>query len=211
MSTMTYTTLTTDLKALTNRATPKDPILKDMLPRIIERSQREIVADLKLQGYETTLKTKLPKNESILAKPERYRQTISMHIKLGASRQPLFARSYEYLRAYWPDADLTDRPMFYADHGDAHWVFGPTPAFDYELEIKVYLLPLILSEKNQTNWLTHEAPELLFARCLRNLSEAAEEWKDVDRYQALYTERLGALGAQDMAKIMDRTAQREKP
>ena len=145
---------------------------------------------------------------SVYPKPDRYRETISFAIVDGSTRRQLFGRSYEYVRAVWPDESETGKPEFYAAHGDTHWLIGPTPDAAYPMEIKIYQLPELLSPANQTNWLTDEAPSLLRYRAMMELNILVKNPGRVQEFQGLYADRLRAFGGEDMAKVMDRAAER---
>jgi hypothetical protein len=210
-TTTTYTSLFSDLQGYADKGYPSDTTTYAQIPRIINLSEREICTDLQLQGYEKTLLSTLQYETCIYAKPDRYRRTLSMSISTATGRKFLYPRSYEYLRMLWPDESEITEPEFYADHGDGHWLVAGTPDDDYDWEIKVYMLPQLLSESNQSNWLTIEAPDLLLSRALRNLAEFTRRYDDVARYDARYKERLASLAGQDMKKLMDRAAARETP
>jgi hypothetical protein len=207
----TYTSLIGDLRAYSDKGYPSDPTTYDQLPRIVNLSEREIIADLQLQGYERTLRGTLAAGTAVYAKPDRHRRTLSMSIITDTGHKFLYPRGYEYLRAFWPAESTEEEPSFYADHGDGHWLIAGTPDEAYDWEVKAYLMPELLSDTNQQNWLTIEAPDLLLSRCLRNLAHFVRNGEDVARFDAWYQERKASLAGQDMKKILDRAAARETP
>lgn len=208
-TTLTYATLLDDMRDYADRGRVGDDVIRNQLPRLVNSAERAIITDAKLQGYERTLTQALAAGTSIYAKPDRFRETLSVSIVDNGARRPLFARSYEYVRAYWPDESETALPLFYADHGTGHWLIGPTPDAAYGAEIKIYQLPELLSEANQTNWLTDEAPTMLRYRAMMELAVLSKDPQRAAEFRELYRERLAAFMGEDMAKIMDRAAARD--
>ena len=208
-TTLTYASLLDDMRAYSDRGRTGDTTIRDQLPRLINSAERAIITDAKLQGYERTLTQSLEAGKSVYAKPDRFRETISVAIVQDSARRPLFARSYEYVRSYWPDESETALPLFYADHGTDNWLIGPTPDAAYGMEIKIYQLPELLSEANQTNWLTDEAPTMLRYRAMMELAVLSKDPQRAAEFRELYRERLAAFMGEDMAKIMDRAATRD--
>ena len=163
---MTFDELQTDIQNYLERGASAAvaPIVYEQIPRLITLAERRISADLKIEGFIQAVTTTLQTGVSVYPKPDRWRKTISMNFGTGTGnldRTPIFARSYEYVRNYWPDESQTDQPKFYADYNYNNWLIGPTPDQDYPIEILYYELPALLSTTNQTNWLTNYAPQLI--------------------------------------------------
>jgi hypothetical protein len=210
---LTYTSLLTDLAAYMDRGPASDAKVNAQLPRLINLAERNIVTDLKLQGYERTLTRSMASGTSIYVKPDRWKATVSMTIinTTTGDRAVLSPRSYEYIRAYWPDESETGTPKFYAEHGATHWLIGPTPNAAFGWEVKIWQMPPLLDASNTTNWLTDEAPGLLLDCCLRELAKMTKRWEDFARHDASYKEKLAAFRVEDVKKMMDRAAKREGP
>jgi hypothetical protein len=210
--TLTYSTLFADLQNYSGKgkSSTNETVIYNQIPRIINHAERCIVTDLKLQGYEKTFIAAMETDVSVYAKPDRWKETISMQIVHPTTnrRYPLFPRSYEYIRRVCPNEATTGLPLFYADHGATHWLVGPTPDLDYGFELKVYQMPAALSDDNGTNWLTDEAPQLLLACALREFAKFIG-WARATEFDADYKMHLAAFGREDMKKIMDRAAERE--
>lgn len=211
---LTYESLIADMRGYSERGREGDQIVIDQIPRLINLAERNIVADLKLQGYEATLASTLTVGQSIYAKPDRWRETVSMHIGACCDFEEftlLRQRSYEHLRAFWPNGTLTGQPRFYAEHGPDHWLIVPTPDQAYPWQLKAYLQPKMLGEDNDTNWLTEDAPQLLLHRALFELYTFLRDSAGAAMHKGLYTEALQSLTRQDVKKIMDRAAERDAP
>lgn len=205
---MTYNSLLDDVRSYLERGftLESDKLVFDQLPRLITLAERRIATELKILGFLRPVNTVLQVGVATYLKPDRWRDTVSMNIG-GA---PLFSRSFEYLRNYWPDLSAVGTPEFYADYDYTHWLIIPTPSAAAELEILYYEQPALLGDDLQTNWLTEYAPNaLLYATLL----ESAPFLKDDTRiatWQAMYDRAAQALSGQDMSRILDRTANRSE-
>lgn len=214
-TTTTFTTLKDDVRAYLERGSTlaSDPVVFNQIPRLINLAERRIARELKVQGFQTTVTGTMVPGQSVYDKPDRWRQTISINFGAGtgnADRTPLFPRSYEYVRAYWPDESQTGQPQFYADYDYDHWLIVPTPAQAYPFEVLFDGLPQLLDEENQSNWLTEYAPEMLL---YGTLLEATPFLKNDDRigtWQAFYDRAAAALSGEDISKILDRAAARKE-
>lgn len=211
----TFTTLKQDVQRYLERGATlaADPIVYEQIPRLINLAERRIARELKIQGFINVVTTTVQSGQSVVPKPDRWRDTVSVTIGTGAennTRKSLFSRAYEYMRTYWPDATSTGEPVFYADYDYNHWLLAPTPDASYPLEILYYQLPQLLDEENQTNWLTENAPELLL---YGTLLEATPFLKNDDRiavWQNMYDRSAAMLNGEDLAKILDRSAVRKE-
>ena len=164
-TTTTFTTLKDDVRRYLERGATfaTDPVVYEQLPRLINLAERRIARELKVQGFINVVTDTLTAGTSVYAKPDRWRDTVSINIGTGVGntkRKVLFTRSYEYLRTYWPDESETDEPVFYADYNYEHWLIAPTPDANYPFEVVYYEQPPLLDEENQSNWLTEYAPQI---------------------------------------------------
>lgn len=203
---MTFTSLQEDLRRYLERgfSESSDPYVYEQLPRLINLAERKIARELKLQGFLRFIQTTLQAGVSVLEKPDRWRDTVSMTL----NGQPIFARSYEYLRSYWPDAAMTATPEFYADYDYSHWLIAPTPSAVLPVEIAYYELPRPLDEENQTNWLTTYAPNVLLYAALLEATPFLKNDERIPTWQAAYDRAAQALSGEDLGKILDRSATR---
>lgn len=211
----TFTTLQQDVRRYLERGSSlaADPVVFEQIPRLINMAERRIARELKIQGFINVVTSTLTPGQSVLDKPDRWRDTVSIAIGTGVTsddRAPLFGRSYEYVRAYWPNSTERSQPLFYADYDYNHWLVVPTPDAAYPVEIIYYQLPPLLDEEHQTNWLTDNAPEVLL---YGTLLEAAPFLKNDERipvWQNMYDRAAAMLNGEDLGKILDRNAARKE-
>lgn len=221
---MTYSSLFADLQNYLERGTASDTIVINQLPRLINLAERAIATKLKIQGFITPVVSSLIAGTSVYQKPNGWRQTVSMNYGEVSTpdplaqnyRVPLFPRSYEYCRGYWPDANITDStlvniPKFYADYDYNNWLIVPTPAINYPWEVNYYQQPPLLDNSNQTNWLTDFAPNLLLYRALMEAAPFLKNDERLQVWQAMYQEQLDTVDMQDLQKVAGREAVRSKP
>jgi len=212
---MTFTSLKQDVQRYLERGDTlaSDPIVFEQIPRLINLAERRIARELKIQGFINVVTAQLSAGNPVVAKPDRWRDTVSMFIGTGAdnnSRTALYTRSYDYLRSYWPDATETAQPIFYSDYDYNHWLVAPTPDVDYPIEILYYQLPPLLDEEAQTNWLTENAPEILLYATLLEATPFLKNDERIPVWQNMYDRAAGMLNGEDLAKILDRSATRKE-
>ena len=210
---MTFTSLQQDVRRYLERGSVTDPIVYDQLPRLITLAERRIARELKIQGFQTVVNTTLQAGLAVYPKPDRWRDTISMNVGTGANyntHSPIFTRSYEYVRSYWPNETETGTPIFYADYNYSNWIFAPTPDANYPLEVLYYELPPLLDDTNQTNWLTEFAPNILLYGVLVEATPFVKDDERVQLWQAYYDRALAAINGEDLQKIMDRSVNRRE-
>ena len=205
---MTYDSLLEDVRRYLERGftAESDRIVYEQLPRLITIAQRRIARELKIQGFIRPVQTNLQAGVAVYAKPDRWRDTISMTV----GGKPIFARSYEYLRSYWPDEAETGIVQFYADYDFQHWLLAPTPSTAGVLEIVYYEQPPLLGDDLQTNWLTEYAPDLLLYATLLEATPFLKNDERIQVWQALYDRAAQALTGEDMKRITDRSAVRNE-
>jgi hypothetical protein len=205
---MTYDSLLVDVRRYLERGFTQesDQIVYDQLPRLVTLGERRIARELKIQGFIRAVTTPLSTGVAVYLKPDRWRDTVSMTV----TGSPIFARSYEYCRSYWPDEAETGSPQFYADYDFQHWLITPPPDANYDLEVLYYEQPALLGDELQTNWLTDYAPDLILYATLLEASPFLKNDERVGMWQAMYDRSAKALSGEDLGRIMDRSANRSE-
>ena len=201
---MTFSSLLDDAKRYLERGftATEDPYVYQQLPRLINMAERRCARELKVQGFIKAVTTPLVVGQSTYQKPDRWRDTVSMRV----NGQPIFSRSYEYARGYWPDDSLTGVPEFYADYNYQHWVICPTPSLASQLEIVYYEQPQLLDDENQVNWLTAYAPNLLLYATLLEATPFIKNDERIVTWQNAYDRAAQSISGEDLKKILDRAA-----
>ncbi len=214
-TTMNFATLKEDVQRYLERGATlaSDPIVYEQIPRLINLAERRIARELKVQGFINVVTGQMVPGQSVYAKPDRWRDTVSVNIGTGAqnkTRTTVFTRDYEYVRAYWPDESQTGQPIFYSDYDYTHWLFAPTPDAAYPFEVLYYELPPLLDDSVQTNWLTEYAPQLLLYGTLLEATPFLKNDERIATWQNYYDRSAAMLNGEDLAKILDRSAVRKE-
>lgn len=212
---MTFDTLKQDVQRYLERGATlaADPLVFEQIPRLINLAERRIARELKIQGFIAVVTTPLVPGQSVYSKPDRWRDTISINIGTGPSntkRTPVFGRSYEYLRSYWPNEAETGTPELYSDYDYDHWLLAPTPDAAYPMEVLYYELPPLLDEEQQSNWITEYAPQLLLYGALLEATPFLKNDERIEVWQNMYDRSAAMLNGEDLAKILDRAAVRKE-
>lgn len=205
---MTYDSLLQDMRRYLERGftAESDEIVYEQLPRLITLGERRIARELKVQGFIRAVQTPLQVGLAVYLKPDRWRDTVSMTL----NGVPIYARSYEYCRGYWPNEAQTGTPQFYADYDYQHWLITPPPNAADTLEVLYYEQPQFLGEEFQTNWLTEYAPDLLLYASLLEATPFLKNDARIQTWQAMYDRAAQALSGEDLKRILDRSATRSE-
>lgn len=200
---MTYDSLVSDIASYLERS---DTATLEKIPTFIMLAEQVISAQIKFLGNLTVNASTMVANQNIIDKPARWRKTVSMNITANGKREPVLLRRYEYLRQYAPDPASLGMPKYYADYDYTHWLVAPTPDVDYTFEVLYYDRPQPLDSSNQTNWFTQYAPQALLYGSLLQAMPFLKNDGRVQLWQQQYDLIMGALKAEDQARVGDRQA-----
>ena len=199
---MTYDSLTSTVLQYLER---QDAAVVAAIPTFITLCEFEIAQEIKTLGQLTIANSTVTINQPVLAKPARWRKTVSMSINNGTTMVPVLLRKFEYLKNYWPNVTETGLPKYYADTDYEHWYLAPTPSQAYTFEVLYYERIAPLSSTNQTNWLTQYAPNaMLYGTLLQAMPFLKNDARAI--FQQKYTEAITALKTEDVARVGDRSA-----
>jgi len=188
-----------------------DTAFADQVPTFISLAENRLATEMKQQGFQSVVSGALPLAPS-MAKPSYWKETISFNFTNAAGeRVPLFLRPLEYLRNYWPNESLTDTPKFYADYNASNFIFAPTPAAAFEFELVYYARLQPLSAENESNWLTLNAPQALFAACMVEACRFAKNASRQATWEDMYQSSAGALKNENSERQADRTTVFTRP
>lgn len=199
---MTYDSLNTMVLQYLER---RDAAVVEAIPTFITLAEFEIAQQIKTLGQMQVVEGNMIAGEPVIAKPARWRKTVSMEVTVNGAKSPVLLRKYEYLKSYTPDATTTGLPKFYADYDYEHWLVAPTPDEDYAFEVLYYERIEPLSSQNQTNWLTQNAPNaMLFGTLLQAMPFLKNDARQI--FQQKYQEAIAALKTEDVTRVGDRQA-----
>jgi hypothetical protein len=202
-SVMTYDSLVEDIQSYLERT---DTATLQKIPQFIMLAEQIIASEIKFLGNLVAVESTMVQNEAIVAKPARWRKTVSMNVTVAGSRQPILLRTYEYLREYWPNATSTSVPLYFCDYDYEHWLIAPTPSTAYTYEVLYYERNQPLDSSNQSNWFTQYAPQALLYGSLLQAMPFLKNDERIPMWQAQYDKIIGVLQNENVMRLADRQA-----
>jgi hypothetical protein len=207
---MTYSSLLNDMRVYLERGATlaTDPTVYQQLPSLINLAERRLARELKIQGTVTVVSSTMTVGVAVYAKPDRWRETVSMRIGTGTGYNNLkevYPRAYEYMRLFWPNQTETDEPRFYADYNYSNWFVAPTPDVAYPYEVIYYELPALLDETTQTNWYTEYAPDALLYASLMEAAPFLKNDGQIKIWESFLGRAIASLNGEDIRQIVDRS------
>lgn len=202
MQNFTYTELLTLIPQWAER---QDSAFADQVPTFISLAENRIAVDMKQQGFQAVVTGTLPLSE-VLAKPAFWKETISFYYtNADGERTPIFLRTPEYIRNYCPVAATTGDPRFYADYNITHFLLGPKPAVAHNFELMYYARLDPLSASNDSNWMTLNVPQALFAACMIEACIFSKNSARQAVWEQSYAAASGAIKQENTERTSDRT------
>jgi hypothetical protein len=201
-SVMTYNSLILDIQQYLER---NDSAVTNQIPEFIMLAEFEIAQQIKTLGQLQVATSTMVIGNPVLPKPARWRKSISMNITVNNAIQPVLLRKYEYLRTYSPSVTSTSTPLYYADYNYDNWIVAPTPDQAYTFEVLYYERLAPLSNDNQTNWLTQNAPNaMLYGALLQAILFVKNDQRQI--FQQKYDQAIQFLKQEDQLRLADRQA-----
>lgn len=199
---ITYTRLVEQLKDYGER---KDDAYVNQIPIFITLAENRLATEMKQQGFQAVIRGQFDLS-NILPKPSFWKSTISAgYFTIDGEYKPLYLRSLEYCRAFWPSpAETTVAPVYYADYNISHFYLAGTPSQRLDFELVYYARLDPLTESHQENWMTLNAPQALLYACLLE----AAVWKKNDpaiaRMTQQYQQAVSSLINENRERLADR-------
>lgn len=200
---LTYDSLTNLVLQYLER---KDPAVVAFIPTAITLAEFEIAQDIKTLGQMEVVDSTFSVGNPVVAKPARWRKTVSMTVTTPTGKQPVYLRKLEYLNNYWPDVTATGTPLFYADYDYDHWLIAPTPSAAFAFEALCYTRLQPIDSSNQTNWLTQNAPNAMLFGTLKQTAPFLKDDARLAVWSGLFDAAMAALKTEDQLRIGDRQA-----
>jgi hypothetical protein len=200
---MTYDSLTSTVLQYLER---RDAAVVEAIPTFITLCEFEIAQYIKTLGQMEVVDSTMNIGNPVIAKPARWRKTVSMTLSNSGSKQPILLRKLEYLNAYAQDVTATGTPLYYADYDYEHWIVAPTPNQAYAFEALCYTRLQPLSSAYQTNWLTQNAPNAMLFGTLKQTAPFLKNDARLALWKQMFDEALAALKTEDTLRVADRSA-----
>jgi len=198
---LTYDSLTSTVLQYLERS---DPAVVNYIPTAITLAEFEIAQIIKTLGQLEVVDSTMTIGNPIIAKPARWRKTVSMTLASSSGKTPIYLRKLEYLNNYWPNVSSTAQPLYYADYDYDHWFVAPTPDQAYSFEALCYTRLQPLASDNQTNWLTQNAPNAMLFGTLKQTATFLKDDTRLQVWEQLFQEAMTALKTEDQLRTVDR-------
>lgn len=199
---LTYDSLLTDVATYCERS---DAPFISQIPRFLMLAEVRLATEARGLGYQKYVTGTL--TAGTMAKPARWRETVSFNITANSERIFLLPRTYDYCRAFAPNPAATGTPRYYSDYEYEHYLIVPTPAASLPCEIAYYERPEPLSSTNQTSWTTQYAPQLLLYAVLLEAQPFLKRPDLAQTWQAAYDRSLQGIAQETARRIgADRAA-----
>lgn len=200
---MTYNSLYNDISSYLERT---DTATLDKIPTFIMLAEQVLASEIKFLGNLTVNQSTMVQGNPIITKPARWRKTVSMNVTVGSERRPVFLRTYEYMRQFWPDDAQQDAPQYYGDYDYQHWLIAPTPDDAYTFEVMYYEEVQPLDATNQQNWFTQYAPQAMLYGSLLQAMPFLKNDERLPLWQAQYDKIVTQLKTENIQRLGDRQA-----
>jgi hypothetical protein len=200
---MTYDNLVADIINYMER---DDAQFIAQIPNLIGLAESAIAAELKTLLQLTVVETTIAANQSVLAKPARWRKTVSMK----TNGVPMLIRSQDYVSQYQSQSS-PGVPTYYAEYDYNNWNFAPLPNATYPVEIIYYSEIQPLDSQNQQNLFTRECPQAMLFGALLQAQGYLKALDKLPVWKQYYTDSLAALKKEDNSRRIDRNTTIQEP
>ena len=201
MATMTYSTLTQDLKDwMENDGTE----FSNETDNFIGLAEQRIVRDIDPQAFTTSAYSSFNVNDRFITKPTD--ALIIRHILYldsDSKRNFLEKKTDEFIYDYWPTSATTGTPKYWTDYNDTDLLVAPTPSAALTIEMSYVQRLDTLSSSNTTNWLTINAQELLLFGSLMEACTFTKSREDLQIYSQRYKAAVDSINNQTRRRRRD--------
>ena len=201
MATMTYATLTQDLKDwMENDGTE----FSNETDNFIGLTEQRIVRDIDPQAFTTTAYSSFNVSDRFVTKPtDALVIRHLLYLDSNSKRYFLEKRTDEYIYDYWPTIATTGTPKYFADYNDTEILVAPTPSAALTIEMSYVQRLDPLSSSNTTNWLTINAQELLLFGALMEACTFSKNREDLQIYSSRYKAAVDSINNQTRRRRRD--------
>lgn len=194
---------------LTSYAERPDAAYLAQIPVFLALAENRLATEMKQQGFQAVVTGNMALT-NVQDKPTFWKENISFGYLLNGVFQPLYLRSLEYIRAWWPNTSVAGVPKYYADYNINHFYVAGTPASAYTFELVYYARLDPLTPSHQENWMTLNAPQALLYACLLEAALWRKNQADVVKWTDQYRGAVSSLINENRERLVDRNAVNER-
>ena len=201
MATMTYSSLTQDLKDwMENDGTE----FSNETDNFIGLAEQRIVRDIDPQAFTTSAYSSFNVNDRFVPKPtDALIIRHLLYLDSDSKRNFLEKKTDEFIYDYWPTSATTGTPKYWTDYNDTELLVAPTPSAALTIEMSYVQRLDTLSSSNTTNWLTINAQELLLFGSLMEACTFSKNREDLQIYSQRYKAAVDSINNQTRRRRRD--------
>ena len=201
MATMTYSSLTQDLKDwMENDGTE----FSNETDNFIGLAEQRIVRDIDPQAFTTSAYSSFNVNDRFVTKPtDALIIRHLLYLDSNSKRYFLEKKTDEFIYDYWPTSATTGTPKYWTDYNDTELLVAPTPSAALTIEMSYVQRLDTLSSSNTTNWLTINAQELLLFGSLMEACTFSKSREDLQIYSQRYKASVDSINNQTRRRRRD--------
>ena len=201
MATMTYSSLTQDLKDwMENDGTE----FSNETDNFIGLAEQRIVRDIDPQAFTTSAYSSFNVNDRFVTKPtDALIIRHLLYLDSDSKRNFLEKKTDEFIYDYWPTSATTGTPKYWTDYNDTELLVAPTPSAALTIEMSYVQRLDTLSSSNTTNWLTINAQELLLFGSLMEACTFTKSREDLQIYSQRYQKAVESINNQTRRRRRD--------
>ena len=201
MATMTYSSLTQDLKDwMENDGTE----FSNETDNFIGLAEQRIVRDIDPQAFTTSAYSSFNVNDRFVSKPtDALIIRHLLYLDSDSKRNFLEKKTDEFIYDYWPTSATTGTPKYWTDYNDTELLVAPTPSAALTIEMSYVQRLDTLSSSNTTNWLTINSQELLLFGSLMEACTFTKSREDLQIYSQRYKAAVDSINNQARRRRRD--------
>ena len=201
MATMTYSSLTQDLKDwMENDGTE----FSNETDNFIGLAEQRIVRDIDPQAFTTSAYSSFNVNDRFVTKPtDALIIRHLLYLDSDSKRNFLEKKTDEFIYDYWPTSATTGTPKYWTDYHDTELLVAPTPSAALTIEMSYVQRLDTLSSSNTTNWLTINSQELLLFGSLMEACTFTKSREDLQIYSQRYKAAVDSINNQTRRRRRD--------
>ena len=201
MATMTYSSLTQDLKDwMENDGTE----FSNETDNFIGLAEQRIVRDIDPQAFTKSAYSSFNVNDRFVTKPtDALIIRHLLYLDSDSKRNFIEKKTDEFIYDYWPTSATTGTPKYWTDYNDTELLVAPTPSAALTIEMSYVQRLDTLSSSNTTNWLTINAQELLLFGSLMEACTFSKSREDLQIYSQRYKAAVDSINNQTRRRRRD--------
>ena len=187
----TYAGLTAAIQAYTE---VDETTFVDNIPTFVQNTERLVNNIVQLPAFRKNVTGSCTASFPYLTLPTDFLATFSVAVVgQNASYEYLLNKDVNYIREAYPFPGTTGQPMYYSIFDANTYILGPTPDFEYTIELHYFAYPTSIVTAGST-WLSNNYPNvLLWGSLVEAYTYLKGETDLLQAYEQKFQEAMGPL------------------